>query len=126
MRKSSMRINKINWISEEALEAEVIVTDGTFKVICFAQPLTYQEGSELSEPICCFDTTNIVRSDDNKYKVEKLAGYFSYYLTGRLIDRINGIVRVGGLLFELEGKMLPGDIKEGEFISFCCERLDLV
>lgn len=65
-----MRIHKIDWISKEALEAEVIVTDGTFNVVCFAQPLTYQEDSELGEPVYCFGTTNIVRADDNECKVE--------------------------------------------------------
>lgn len=48
-----------------------------------------------------------------------------YHLTGKLIDRVNGLVRVGGLLFALEGVMLPGDVKEGEYISFCYRRLDL-
>jgi hypothetical protein len=95
--ESSMRIHKIDWISKESLEAEVTVTDGILKVICFAHPLTYPDGSRLREPIDCYGTTNIVRADDNEYKVEKLTEYFSYYIMGRLIDQNNGIVRVGGL-----------------------------
>jgi hypothetical protein len=59
-------------------------------------------------------STDIVRADENGYKVEKQPEYFSYYIKGRLIDQINGIVKVGGLLFEFERKMLPGDRKEGE------------
>jgi len=125
VRESSVRICKIDRIDKEALEAEVIVSDGTFEVLCFAHPLTYEEGSELNGPIRCLDATNIVKSDKNEYTVEKSADYFSYVLTGKLVDKINGLVMVGGLMFEVDKDMLPGDIKEGEYISFYCDRLDL-
>jgi hypothetical protein len=41
-----VKIKNINWLSQEALEAEVEVTDGKFEINCFAQPLNYQIGSK--------------------------------------------------------------------------------
>lgn len=121
-----MKITKIEWLSQEALEAEVAVTDGTFEVICFAHPLHYQVGSELIEPIYCYDTTNVVKSVDNEYNIEKLAEYFAYHITGKLVDKQNGLVMVGQVLLEVDSNMLPGDIREEDFISFSCKRLDVI
>lgn len=121
-----MKIIKIEWLSRESLEAEVVVTDGTFEVTCFAQPLNYQVGSELIEPIYCYNVTNIVKSDNNEYNIEKLAEYFAYNFTGKIVDKKNELVMVGELLLELDNNMLPGDIREGDFISFSCQRLDVM
>ncbi|WP_342472628.1 hypothetical protein MHH70_04080 [Metasolibacillus sp. FSL H7-0170] len=120
-----MKIKKINWISQEALEAEVIVTDGEFEIMCFAQPLNYLEESELIEPIYCLNVSNLVRAEKAEYSIEKLDDPFAYRVIGKLIDKNYEKVKLGELLLELENNLLPGDINEGDFISFCCQRLDI-
>jgi len=120
-----LKIKKINWISQEALEAEVVVTDGELEIMCFAQPLNYLEESELIEPIYCLNVSNLVKAEKSEYSIEKLDDYFAYRLIGKLIDKRYEKVKLGELLLELDNNLLPGDINEGDFISFCCQRLDI-
>ncbi|WP_226528736.1 hypothetical protein [Metabacillus niabensis] len=121
-----MKITKIEWLSGEILEAEVEVTDGEHFVKCFAHPLQKDEGSELKDPIYCYDVTQIIKAEENKYEVVKLGNNFNYLLTGQLIDKNNEIVKLGEFLFELDSSLIPGDINEGDYISFNCERLDII
>lgn len=121
-----MRIFKIERLSEEILEAEVEVFDGKYIIKCFAHPLQKDEGSEIEEPIYCYDVTQIIKAEENKYNVTKLGNNFNYLLTGQLIDKNNEIVKLGKLLFELDSNLIPGDINEGDYISFNCERLDII
>ena len=122
-----MKIKNISWISQEALEAEVIVTDGEFEINCFAQPLNYQLDSELNNPILCYNVTTVLKPDKEVYSIEKLDDeYFAYNLSGKLIDKKLEKIMVGKLLLELESIELPGDINDGDFISFRCQRLDII
>jgi hypothetical protein len=121
-----VRIKKIDWLSQEALEAEVVVTDGEFEITCFAQPFNYQVGSELNDPILCYNVTNVLKLDREVYTIEKHGEYFAYSLAGKLVDKQLETVMVGKLLLELDNNILPGDINEGEFLSFSCQRLDII
>lgn len=122
-----MKIKNISWLSQEALEAEIIVTDGEFEINCFAQPLNYQLGSELNNPILCCNVTTVFKLDKEVYSIEKLDDeYYAYNLSGKLVDKKLEKVKVGKLILELDSIVLPGDIREGDFISFRCQRLDII
>lgn len=121
-----MKIKKIDWLSFEALEAEVIVTDGEFELVCFSHPFNYQLESNLKEPIYSFDANNIVKSDRQVYTLKKLDDNFSYHVTGKLVDIEKGKVMLGNLSIELDDDILPGDIKENDFISFSSPRFDII
>jgi hypothetical protein len=119
------KICKISWLSEPALEAQVTVSDGQFEVICFSQPCNWSINQTLVDPIHCFEMKNVVMDFLNQFKVEKLCEPFGYYLTVQLIDAKSSVATIGDILVQLEGGSLPGDIKEKDFISFYCQRLDL-
>lgn len=121
----TMKIKKIDWLSREALEAEVVVTDGESEIICFAHPLNYKVDSDLEEPIYCFDVVDLVKSDEEVHMIEKLDGHFEYRFTGQLIDKQLETVEVGQFLLELDANW-PGDIKNGDFVSFVSKRLDIM
>ncbi|MCM2989390.1 hypothetical protein M3580_09110 [Bacillus safensis] len=120
-----MKVKRVNWISQEALEAEVVVSDGEFDIICFAQPFHQLEESELIQTIYCLNVSNVVKVEKRDYHIEKSVGDFSYSLIGKLIDKHGEKVKIGKLLLELDNNLIPEDIKEGDFISFCCGRLDI-
>ncbi|MBY0185056.1 hypothetical protein ACIGEH_02720 [Bacillus altitudinis] len=120
-----MKVKRVNWISQEALEAEVVVTDGEFDISCFAQPFKQLGEDEFIETIFCLNVQNIVKVDQRDYHIEKSVGHFSYCLVGECIDKHDGKVQLGNLLFELDNRLIAGDIIDGDFISFCCERLDI-
>ncbi|EIT84011.1 hypothetical protein A374_18299 [Fictibacillus macauensis ZFHKF-1] len=81
--------------------------------------------SELIEPIYCLNVSNLVKAEKSEYFIGKLDDYFAYRLIGKLIDKQYEKVKLGELLLELDNNLLPGDINEGDFISFCCQRLDI-
>ncbi|KAA6450520.1 hypothetical protein [Bacillus swezeyi] len=120
-----MKIKRIDWLSREALEAEVVVTDGESEIICFAHPLNYKVDSNLEEPINCFEVAELVKADKEVYMIEKLDGHFEYRFTGQLVDRQLETVKVGQFLIELDTDW-PGDIENGDFVSFISKRLDII
>ena len=78
----------------------------------------------INNYIHVFDAEMIMRVDEHNFVVEKTEDYFAYNITGKLIDRKKGIVQLGSMFFTVGGHM-PGDINDGEFISFHCGRLDI-
>ena len=118
-----MIVKKIEWLSTEAKEAMVLVADGQFECWTFAQPCDQRVGDhvELLHPL---DPIGITISNSDKCLVERHADSLAYSFVGKLIDASNGIVGVGGLLFDLE-RMVPKDIVEGQRIMFSCQRVDV-
>ena len=57
-----MFVKSINWIDEEALEAEVTVSDNYIDIICFSHPFKKSIGEMLIDPIYCFDAENVILS----------------------------------------------------------------
>jgi hypothetical protein len=118
-------VKEIYWINEKELEAEAVITDGQYELICFAYPLELNIGDILNFNIQILNGNSIVRAFEKEYVIEKSKGTFDYYLTGELIDRKEGIVKIGDIY--LQGlSYIPGDIVEGDFVSFECWRLDLI
>ncbi|SEN50337.1 hypothetical protein SAMN04489762_2408 [Terribacillus saccharophilus] len=120
-----MQIINKTWLSKEALEAEITVSDGAHNIMCFSQPFQYELGSNLDEPLYCFNVTELVRSKDNIPYVEKLNDHFSYRLTCKMHDKENQQVLLGKILLELDNDTIPGDILEDDFITFECQRIDI-
>ncbi len=105
-------------------EADIIISDGQFEILCFCHPCSLQEGQEITWSLYPFNADNIMRPFEKTYKVEKILNdYFAYNFIGKLIDKKKGIVIVGKIKFMLGG--IPQDIEEYEFISFSCCRVDV-
>lgn len=117
-----MKIIDINWPSEEVLEAKIIVTDGIYDLICFAYPFKLKIGDEIDIPLFAFEATHIQRIVNKEYTVEKQF-LNSYYFQGLLISKEKGLIKVGGFTIQIDD-YIPADIKDLEFISFICDRLD--
>jgi hypothetical protein len=120
-----MQIIKIDWLSQEALEAEVTISDDTYNLICFSQPFQYKVGTKLTEPLYCLNVSQTVKSHDKKPGIERLDDHFSYRLSGKLYDKENLLILVGELCLELDIETLPGDILENDFLTFECSRIDI-
>ena len=116
-------IKQVNYIDKEINECEVILNDGQFEIMCFAQP--YNENNDFS--INAFLVQNIMTALDNNYSVVKSKnGHFAYSIQGKLLSKNRGEVKVGEFYIKLENPQeIPKDINEGEFVQFNCQRLDL-
>lgn len=119
-----MEIIKIDWLSEEALEASVVVSDGTRKINAFSCPLEFKLFETINEPLNVLDARNIKIVDDAVFLLEEQTVLWNYHIVAQLINRKDGIVRVFDFEICLEG-FLPSDIRDGEYISCDCIRIEL-
>ncbi|EHM7983023.1 hypothetical protein [Elizabethkingia anophelis] len=49
-----IKVNKIEWLSKEAKEAEVYLSDDNFNIICFAHPFDKSIGDPITQPLYAF------------------------------------------------------------------------
>lgn len=120
-----VKISNLFWISKDAMEAEVTITDGIYEIVCFSQPCDLKINQQIFEPIYCMNNTNVVKSENEEFYVEKLKETFEYNITGKLIDRKCGLVEVGNIIIQLEKGSLPGGVEENKYLNFNCQRLDI-
>lgn len=119
-----MIVSKIDWISKEAQEAIVTVSDGRFELKCFSQPLTLTVGDKIEFPLLALNIKTVVRSVLDEPCVVMTGGQFSYRLTAKVESIQESLLTLGGITI-LAKDVLPGDICEGEFVDFTCDRLDI-
>lgn len=120
-----MEVKNIKWISKEAEEAEVTISDGIYELICFAHPFRLSIGDVLEQPLYAIFTSNIQRSLIQNYKIEKYLDNYSYYITAQLFNLEENILKLGNIFLELD-MPIPIDIKLGEYITFYCDRIDIM
>lgn len=119
-----MFIKSIYSFDEDSGEADLIVSDGLYDVICFCS--IFQNKLQIIPKIKEIETfmcDGIMRIDDENYLVEKKIDYYSYHLQGKVLDVDKRIVYVGNIILKLD-KPIPKDIKNYEFIEFDVLRLD--
>jgi|SRR5690606_9217813 len=119
------KIQKINWLSKEIKEAEVCIFDGIFKIVVFSHPFIGKEGDIIAELLYALNTKNITISGIEEYCIERISNTFSYYILGTIINKNTNQIKVGEFIIELDVE-LPNDVKNGNFISFNCDRIDVV
>ncbi len=118
------KIEKMNWHSKEALEAEVYISDGMYEFLFFAHPFHGKQGQIINSEFGALNSSNIYRIDSDKFRIEKLQDFFAYRIGGKVICMKECIIQIGSFHIKLDD-YLPGDLVEGEYISFECDRLDL-
>ncbi|CAA0165944.1 hypothetical protein [Tenacibaculum maritimum] len=121
----NINIEKIEWMSKEAEEAIIYLNDGNYKIICFSCPFNEEELNKGNYQINCYDTIGFERIKGEAYHIGKLSDFFSYRLYCKVKDRKEGIVKIGEFQFYLEDGVFPGDIADGDFVTFECGRFDL-
>lgn len=120
-----MFIKKINHIDYDSGEADIIVSDGEYELLCYCaliQESILKNICDINE-IESFLCANIRRIDTSSYLVQKNNGYYSYHLQGAVISSSERIVCIGDIFIKLDIP-LPKDICNHEFIEFDVVRLD--
>lgn len=120
-----MHIEKIEWIDKDGKEAILKVTNDVESLKCFSCPCNYNIGDELTDPLECLDIENIVLSDTMEDSIEKMEDEFKYIFKGRLRDKQNGIIEVGGFELHIDEEKIPGDITDEMYIQFVVSRIDV-
>ena len=121
-----MYIKNILYYDDLSGEADIIVTDGTFDLICFAWNFESEVG-DTSFTLTPFECSDVMTSEDTEYLVQKLEGErYEYKLQGKLIDveKDIGTVQIGGIIIK-DIRYIPKDIKIGEYVEFKIFRMEL-
>lgn len=120
-----IKISKVNWLSEEAKEAEVCLFDGTFNIISFSHPFNQNIGDVIELPLYILNAKEIYRLNNmQSFSVERMGDTFEYKLSGRVINKELNQIIVGEFIIQLDAS-LPNDISTGDYVSFICDRIDL-
>ena len=120
-----MKIKKIEWISKEAKEAEVAISDGSYECVCFYHPCTISLGEIILDPIIAFDIENIIKvNNGTEVAIKKIIGSMGYKVIARLENINPNIVALGKIMIDI-GNNVPKDLYVGDLLSFKCSRLDV-
>lgn len=118
-----MYIKQIVSIDKYIGEADVIVSDGLYDLLCY----NYQSAKlalkmDVDELSILF-AGNIMKSSNPNYFINKLSDYYAYHLQGKVADINIPTIIIGNLKIYLDN-MLPNDIREGDFVEFDAQRID--
>lgn len=120
-----IRISKINWLSEEAKEAEVCLFDGNFSITTFSHPFKHGIEHSIELPLYTLNAKEIYSLNNLKTSlVERVGETFEYKFSGRVINKGLNQILVGEFIIQLD-LSLPNDINIADYVSFICDRVDL-
>ncbi len=118
-----MKVVKIDWMDEGALEAVITVLSGDSTFQAFSHPCSYKVGDIIRSPLMSLDDENIVRVDSTTPMIKQIGDTFRHEIIAKVENVKKSLVSVGDVEIEL-GRYLPGDIIDGDYISFQSSRLD--
>ena len=120
-----MQVKTIKWLSVQAAEAEVEITDGAFTCVAFSCPCEVDVNEKISEPLHVFDIRNAMLVDDAALGIWSLTDEsLGRKVVAELIDVPRQLLKVGGILLVVE-ECLPGGLEQGDIVEFECARIDL-
>ena len=120
-----MKIEDIRWLSKEADEAEVLVSDGSYRCEAYSQPCTVKVGDSLDDRLHLFGIRNAVLTETSELGIHKLdSAGLAQRVVARASDAQQGYLTVGDIQFAADIP-LPGGIREGDIITLECARIDL-
>lgn len=119
-----MYIEKVEWSSETADEAIVLVTDGSNKVAVFSHPFSILSDKKNVNILYPMNMTGVRKSLSTEAFFHRHNDGLAHDVRGLVVNRDIGVVKVGGILLQMP-EIIPGDIHSGDAIEFSCIRIDL-
>ena len=117
-----MFVKSINWLDQQAEEAEVSVSDGSWECKAYSMPCSCSVGDYLKDPLFCLGATSVVKAVPSEPKLSKLQDKSRYEIVGQIVDHSNSVVCVGTLRFNVD-QPFPGDLKLGDWVQFTVDRI---
>ena len=118
-----MFIKEILIIDRNAQEADIIVSDGKIDILCHT--FDYLNDNIKSFELSPLDYDEEYAISEKEFKISNFGqSKYDYQINCEIIDIKNGIVKLSGIKISL-GKYLPGDLKNGDWITVKCYRMDI-
>jgi hypothetical protein len=118
-----MKIIRLEWLSEEGQEALLTLQAGSTEFTVFSHPCNSNVGEEVQSLIFSLDESNLVRIDSCNPAICQAQGKFESTIRAKVENTKKKIVSIGEVNIRLS-RSLPGDIREGDYVSFTSLRLD--
>ena len=112
-------IKNIKFVDSDVNEVEITLNDGQVELLAYCD--NYHEINPTT--LSAFMTSDIMINDDKTFKATN-DGNYSHTIQGELYSKMLGIVRVGDFYISIDKEEIPGDVFDGDFVSFNCTRLD--
>ena len=113
-------IKQVEWLSVEAEEAAVTVSDGVFECVALAHPFRGVTGDTIRTPLHAVETSGAMRAEGD-VRITRQNNPWGHEIIGVVGE--DGLVRVGGI--EIAGVRLPGDVRPGDQLEFVVSRFEL-
>ncbi len=110
-------------MSEEIHEAIITISDGPFTCQAFSHPCHYKVGDVIEAPLISLDQKNLFRIEQAGLMIKQVGDTFEHEIIAVVENFKARLVSVGNIKIELGG-YFPGDIINGDHISFTTHRLD--
>lgn len=120
-----MQISSIKHWDDQDKEADILVTDGEHQLLCYAQPHSLEEVQTEVETLYAFGCENIVKSENCTVNIVKQTDYYAYELSAEVLSKVEQTVKLGQLVLHLDAA-IPGDIQNGDYVSFRLQRIDAI
>ena len=121
-----IQIVNFNWLSKEASEAEVHLSDGEFRLTCFSHPFKIEKVENRSFRLYALNTQHIYKvENERKFFIEKGEDPYNYIIIGKVLDNLKGFLKIGEFIIELDTP-IPSDVDTNSYISFYCDRIDIL
>lgn len=120
-----MLVKALKWVSVQAKEAELLISDGSYECIAFSQPCEIREGDVLDEPLHAFIVTDIMISTKSNGDILLInQNGLQQHCTAQIMSIEFGLVKIGNISIIIE-EVMPLGVYQGDFIEFNCARLDV-
>ncbi|EAD8644619.1 hypothetical protein H6H07_000540 [Listeria monocytogenes] len=120
-----IKVKSIHWLDEDAREADVVLTDGEYNVVCFSHPCELTLNGVYNKLIYCFDSFDIFKLNQAEYSMEKPNDNQELsILKGKLIDATDSIIQIGEFRIDISEGDIAQDIHEGDFVELKVHRID--
>ena len=120
-----MYICDVKHWSNQDKEADILVTDGDYQLLCYAQPFSGKECQTEVAALYAIGCGNIVKSENCAVKIAKQTDYYAYELSAEVLSKVERTVKLGQLVLHLD-EALPGDIQNGDYVTFRLQRIDAI
>ncbi|EHF3618558.1 hypothetical protein HB837_04445 [Listeria innocua] len=120
-----IKVKSIYWLDEAAKEADVVLTDGEYNVVCFSHPCELALNGLYNELIFCFDPFDIFKLNQKEFSMEVPNDNPDLYiLKGELIDATDSIIQIGEFKIDISEGDIAQDIHKGDFVELKVHRID--
>lgn len=120
-----MYIKQVKSYDSFSGEADIIVSDGVYELLCYYHPAENIDlGAEVKEISSLF-AKDVTRAECKEYLIQKEEGYYSYHLQGKVIDTEIPMICIGNINIELDYPIAK-DIKIGDYVELKVHRLNCI